>query len=131
MKKLLTIILILSTVQVFSQEVDIKKFADSTFKLTGIKYPDTLIVDFGDKNNLLWDTDTIPNPICEERGHVQGEGMVMSTLMYNQPYVIDTDSTTVLVQPDSNHYTFRCARCGQLVTVVGRETRTIIWRKEK
>jgi len=73
--------------------------------------------------------DTIVNKICQERGHVSG-GYVMKTLMYCQPYIVETDSTTIMVYPACNWESYTCIRCGKYVTEKEKEQRVVIWRKE-
>lgn len=74
--------------------------------------------------------DTITNPLCKERGHVSG-GSGTITAMYCGDYLIETDSTTIRVFPACNYYTSYCMRCGHKIVEQEKETRTVIWRKEK
>lgn len=74
--------------------------------------------------------DTKVNKMCKERGHISG-GVVMKTLMYCEPYTIDTDSTTIMVYPACNYESFICKRCGKYVSQLEKERRVVIWRKEE
>jgi hypothetical protein len=73
--------------------------------------------------------DTAINKICAERGHVSG-GLFMVTGMYCTPYLIETDSTTIIVYPACNYETFICLRCGKKVTRLEKERRVVIWSKK-
>lgn len=70
--------------------------------------------------------DTTANKLCLERGHVLGD-VIMRTAMYCSPYVIDTDSTTVMVYPACNYESFTCKRCGKYVSRLEKERRVIVW----
>ena len=74
--------------------------------------------------------DTIVNKICLERGHVCS-GVINKTAMYCPPYLIDTDSTTIIVYPACNYEIFTCLRCGKKITRLEKERRIIINKKEK
>ena len=72
-------------------------------------------------------TDSL-NKVCQERGHVMPEA-VTSTLMCCEPYLIETDSTTIKVYPACNWISYRCVRCGQEITYREPERRVLIWKK--
>jgi hypothetical protein len=74
--------------------------------------------------------DTTVNKMCLERGHVSG-GVIMGTAMYCTPYIIDTDSTTIMVYPACNYESFTCERCGKHVSQLEKERGVVIWRKEE
>ena len=68
------------------------------------------------------------NKVCAERGHVKGNDME-STLVYSEPYVVDTDSTTVIVYLGGNRISYTCLRCGKRVVEYEKERREVIWKK--
>jgi len=68
--------------------------------------------------------------ICNERGHVKSESCI-STLMYCEPYVVDTDSTSTIVYPPCNWITYTCLRCGATFSEKEKEQRVVVWRKPK
>jgi hypothetical protein len=72
--------------------------------------------------------DTATYETCSERGHVMGD-IISRTLMYCPPYTIDTDSTTVIVYPGCNSISYRCARCGMIVSDGEKERRVVVWRR--
>lgn len=74
--------------------------------------------------------DTTVNKMCQERGHISGS-LIMKTLMYCEPYTIDTDSTAIMVYPACNYESFTCKRCGKYVSQSEKERRVVIWRKEE
>lgn len=74
--------------------------------------------------------DSVKYKICTERGHVSG-GLVLSTLMYCEPYMEENDTISYLVYPACNYNSFICKRCGVYITQREREHRIVIWRKEK
>lgn len=61
--------------------------------------------------------------LCEERGH-----RIMLT--YCIPYLIDTDTTTIIVYPVCNWADDYCERCGKYFPPSQKEVRETIWRKE-
>lgn len=71
--------------------------------------------------------DTVQNKICQERGHVLTGSIVRSTA-FCPDYIIDTDSTTVLVRPDCNSSWTICKRCEKIIGFNGTETRKTIWK---
>lgn len=66
--------------------------------------------------------------VCVERGHIKS-GIFSSTLVYCEPVIIDTDSTTVVIYPACNETTYICGRCGQLFTEIEKERRDTTWKK--
>jgi len=68
--------------------------------------------------------------MCIERGHVHS-GIAFITDMYCEPYIIETDSTTIIVCPSCNIITFRCARCGKEISEAEPEIRKTIWKREE
>jgi len=64
--------------------------------------------------------------LCQERGHVKG-GVMESTMMKAKPYILETDSSTVLITPGVNTITYTCLRCGERVKEKEKETRQILW----
>lgn len=72
-------------------------------------------------------TDTTINKICINRGHVASK-VISTTSMYCESYVIDTDSTTIIVQPSCNFEWFKCKRCGKQVAQKEKEQRIIIYK---
>jgi hypothetical protein len=73
--------------------------------------------------------DTI-NPICKQRGHIKGD-VCSSTLMYCEPYIIDTDTSSIMVYPACNWLTYYCIRCGAEIVEQEPEYREILWQGEK
>jgi len=71
----------------------------------------------------------LSDSICAQRGHVSS-GVESSTLMYCPSYIEDRDTVTYLVTPACNSVDFLCFRCLRMVSVPGKETRQVIWRKE-
>lgn len=67
--------------------------------------------------------------MCIERGHVIGDG-AWTTLMYCPPYLIETDTSTILVYPGCNYNSFDCLRCGKYVEEKEKERREVIWKKD-
>lgn len=75
-------------------------------------------------------TDSTTNDsLCIERGHIN-PGSWKETLMYCPPYIIDTDSTTVLVYPACNFRSYDCRRCGRAISELEPEQRIVTWRKQ-
>ena len=74
--------------------------------------------------------DSTKYKICIERGHVMG-GMCETTLMYCEPYLEETDSTTIKVYPGCNWITCNCQRCNKEIVEKERDQRVVIWRKEE
>lgn len=68
--------------------------------------------------------------ICKERGHVKSESCT-STLLYCEPYVVDTDSTSTIVYPACNRITYTCMRCGATFSEKEKERRVVVWKKPK
>lgn len=73
--------------------------------------------------------DSVKLKICKERGHVCA-GAFSSTLAYCPPYLVETDSTSVMVYPACNAISYGCARCGKAVSEMEKEKRVVIWRKK-
>lgn len=71
--------------------------------------------------------DTVQNKICLERGHVL-TGTIFRSTAFCPDYIIDTDSTTVLVRPDCNSSWTVCTRCEKVIGFNGTETRKTIWK---
>lgn len=76
--------------------------------------------------------DTTAIKICQERGHVLG-GQVVRTLMScgDNSYIIDTDSSTIMVVEPCNFESFTCVRCRNRVSQLEKEQRIVIWRREE
>lgn len=70
------------------------------------------------------------NSLCKERGHVKGE-VIQETLMHCEGYIIDTDTSSVLVFPACNYITYRCLRCGAEIIEQEPERRIILWQGKK
>ena len=101
-----------------------------SYSVSGQNETLTSISTKNDTINLVEKADTAINAICKVRGHVCG-GVVSSTLMYCEPYTIDTDSTTIRVYPSCNWISYECVRCGKYVSEKEPERREVIWRKEE
>lgn len=67
--------------------------------------------------------------LCEERGHLITQGITV-TLAYCPPYLIDTDTTTIIVYPVCNWADDYCERCGKHFPSSQKEVRETIWKKE-
>lgn len=68
--------------------------------------------------------------MCEERGHIMPD-VVFKTAAYCQPYIVDTDSTTVKVYPSCNWIEYRCIRCGRMIKEKEKEVRVTLWRNDE
>ncbi len=90
------------------------------------------IRDLYKNSQIIYDTLNVDSiyKVCEERGHVPGNGCV-TTAMYCPPYLIETDSTTIKVYPKCNSMTCTCIRCGKEITYQEEEYREVIWRKPR
>jgi len=87
----------------------------------------TIMKEHDTSTNII--NDTIINPICKQRGHVQGQGC-MSTLLYCPPYLEENDSISVMVYPSCNDTRCTCLRCGKQYSLgINKETRIVIWKK--
>lgn len=89
-----------------------------------------VLIHFMDDGMISISRDSTKINICKERGHVHG-GSSFTTLAYCEPYLIETDSTTIRVYPSCNVVTSSCMRCGDLISEKEKEIREIIWRKNK
>ena len=69
------------------------------------------------------------NALCKQRGHVPGL-VFMTTSVYCEAYIVDTDSATLYIEPNPNIYTYTCLRCGESYTVRFEPDTTIIWEKQ-
>lgn len=73
--------------------------------------------------------DTLSPSVCDIKGHVSN-GIGSVTLAYCEPYLIDTDTCTIMVYPSCNYMTYSCLRCEKIITEKIPERRVVIWRKE-
>ena len=59
--------------------------------------------------------------ICLQRGHVN-EGWYSTTAAYCKPYLIESDTATIQVNPSCNEIKYNCMRCKKNVTEKEKES---------
>jgi len=69
--------------------------------------------------------DSLNSLICKKEGHVCKD-LYRSTAMYCPPYIVETDSGTVVVTPGCNILMYVCDRCNKMVYEQEKERRELI-----
>jgi len=116
MRKCIIILAFLPTLS-FGQYDLIGKYSIDSINIASYYSVDTLLLSNIDTTHL-----------CNERGHVKIA--YSSTSMYCEPYLEDTDSTSVLVYPACNIIEYYCLRCGEHIKELEKEERVVLWKKQ-
>lgn len=72
------------------------------------------------------------NPLCLERGHVQGRGIVWITLANSAVQTVDLPDRTLRIKYNPNRKNYTCGRCGFKIIepVQVKPDTTVIWKRK-